>query len=57
LIVYVADSPEDMRVGKELGAVCVGVLTNHSKNDLRNVGADYTVELGEVIDVLRKIRL
>lgn len=56
-IVWVADSQEDMRIGRQFGAVCIGVLTNHSKTELLNSGAKHAVKLNEVINIIKKEKL
>ena len=41
-IVFIADSPEDMKVTKEFSdTIALGVLTNHSEEELKNAGADF----------------
>lgn len=41
-IVFIADSPEDMKVAKEFPkTTAIGVLTNHSKEELKTAGADF----------------
>ena len=43
-----------MKVGKEFGAICIGVLTNHSKEELLNSGANYAVKMNRVIQLIEK---
>lgn len=40
LLVFVADSAEDMKISKEFGAKTIGVTTNHKKEELLSAGAD-----------------
>ena len=55
LIVFVADSPEDMKVAKDTKAIAIGVLTNHTKPELLNAGAKYVCEIKDATGLLRTI--
>lgn len=56
-IIFFADSPEDMRISKEFPEItAIGVLTNHSKQELKEAGADFTTrDLHEGLHLLKKI--
>lgn len=55
-IAFIADSPEDMKVTKEFpNTTALGVLTNHSEQELKIAGADLIVQdLHEALDHLKK---
>src|SRR3989344_2300397 len=53
LTIFVADSPADMKIAKEFGAIPIGVLTNHSREELLNAGASVTCDLNNVISVIK----
>jgi phosphoglycolate phosphatase-like HAD superfamily hydrolase len=53
-IVFAADSPEDMRMAKEANAISIGVLTNHTEQELKNAGARATCNLQDAIPTIKK---
>ena len=53
-IVFVADGPEDMRVGKKFDAFNIGVLSNHSQSELLNSGANEVCGAMDVISVIKR---
>jgi phosphoglycolate phosphatase-like HAD superfamily hydrolase len=53
-IVFVADSPEDMRMSKEENVIPIGVLTNHTEQELKNAGASATCNIQDVIPTIKK---
>ncbi|NYZ75459.1 HAD family hydrolase [Candidatus Micrarchaeota archaeon] len=55
-IVFVGDAPEDMRVGKEFGAITVGRRGTCSEEKLRAAGARHTVSnLHELRRLVRRL--
>lgn len=55
ILVFVADGTEDMGVAKKYGAIPVGVLTNHSKEELVSAGAKYTCDIAGVIPLIQNL--
>lgn len=49
LLIFVADSPEDMKVSKQANAIPIGIPTNHTASELLDAGAMYVCDLNEVI--------
>lgn len=56
-IIFVADSPEDMKVAKEAGAIPIGVLTNHRKEELIRAGASKACNLSDAVSSIKKLLL
>lgn len=54
-IIFVADSPMDMKIAKEAGAVPIGILTNHPKSALISSGAIDTIKLPTTVSTLEKL--
>lgn len=54
-IIFVADSPEDMKIAKKNGAVPLGVLTNHTKKELMRAGAWEVCDLSNAVSLIRNL--
>jgi phosphoglycolate phosphatase-like HAD superfamily hydrolase len=52
-IIFVADSPEDMRIAKAANAIPIGILTNHTEQELINAGASATCNLQNAIPTIK----
>jgi phosphoglycolate phosphatase-like HAD superfamily hydrolase len=52
-IIFVADSAEDMRVAKNASAIPLGVLTNHTEQELKEAGASATCNLQDAISTIK----
>lgn len=55
ILIYMADSVEDMKIAREFGAISIGLPTNQSPEVLKNAGATYVSELRDVISLLNKL--
>jgi phosphoglycolate phosphatase-like HAD superfamily hydrolase len=55
--VFIADSPEDMKISKEFSkTTSIAVLTNHLEEELKQAGADFIVQdLHSALDLLKQI--
>ena len=55
-IIFVADSPEDMKVAKEFSNTsAIGVTTNHTEHELKEAGADFIAkDLHETLNFLKR---
>jgi len=56
-VIFVADSPDDMKLAKSASFVPIGVTTNHSKARLLESGAEYVCDLKDVKSILEKFKL
>lgn len=55
LIIFIADSPEDMKIANEFKAKSLGVLTNHTKEELIDAGAMKVCNLSGVINTIKPL--
>jgi phosphoglycolate phosphatase-like HAD superfamily hydrolase len=53
-IIFIADSPEDMRIAKNANAIPIGILTNHTEQELINAGVSATCNLQNAIPAIKK---
>lgn len=55
LKIFLADSPSDMIRAKNFNFILVGIPTTHSKEQLKNAGADYVCSLSEARAIIQKL--
>jgi len=55
LLVFVADSPEDMKIAKDASAIPLGVLTNYTEKELTHAGAIKVCRIEDAISTIKKL--
>ena len=55
-IMFVGDERADMRLAGRLGVMCVGVVNNKEKNELKDEFGDYVIqELSSIVELLQRV--
>lgn len=54
-IIFVADSPEDMRIAEKANAIPIGIPTNNTSQELKKAGARTTCNLQDAISAIKKL--
>jgi phosphoglycolate phosphatase-like HAD superfamily hydrolase len=55
-IMFVGDERADMRLAGRLGVMCVGVVNNKEKNELKDEFGDYVIqELSSIVEILQRV--
>jgi len=52
---FVADGTEDMRIARKANAIPIGILTNHTEQELREAGAETTCDLQNAISAIKAL--
>lgn len=55
LLIFVADSAEDMKVAKQANAISIGIPTNHTESELFTAGAKYVCEIQDAVGIIDKL--